>query len=433
MWDSQQDRVFLLTTSSLCFMDWFLLPPRWLYDWYATEDETGGRETGKIGSLEGDAERSVWWSIICVAQRFFLFLIVNSYLCCKVVDFIMSFHTRVKFFALQAKFFEPVWGKRYVTVLLIFFVFVSKGDRQREEWLYHSLTFPYFPHRNIPDNSLSQDRTDSYFTAPLSPAPASSPRSTMTANHKDSTLGRSQLKSPRVASGMIQPLTVPVQKLPAHCLPKRVTESRRSEAAKQLRANARTSRPRSIPIYKMVTVAVATEALKAVRTCAPSSMLTASTVYAKKRTIKTPCSEASTDSALSRETSAASISTPSILSHDAVELRAPASLIKPRPPSRAAMRQQVAANREDLTRRGSASGTATRGGFTSTTVSSKNFNRSMLLKSCSCRLKAMEVCRKCGAFCHDDCISAAQLCNSCVSVNWPTPHAICSYHSGLKN
>ncbi|CAH3110705.1 unnamed protein product [Pocillopora meandrina] len=282
----------------------------------------------------------------------------------------------------KAKFFEPVWGKR-----------------------------------NIPDNSLSQDRTDSYFTAPLSPAPASSPRSTMTANHKDSTLGRSQLKSPRVASGMIQPLTVPVQKLPAHCLPKRVTESRRSEAAKQLRANARTSRPRSIPIYKMVTVAVATEALKAVRTCAPSSMLTASTVYAKKRTIKTPCSEASTDSALSRETSAASISTPSILSHDAVELRAPASLIKPRPPSRAAMRQQVAANREDLTRRGSASGTATRGGFTSTTVSSKNFNRSMLLKSCSCRLKAMEVCRKCGAFCHDDCISAAQLCNSCVSVN----------------
>lgn len=232
---------------------------------------------------------------------------------------------------------------------------------------------------------------------------------------------------------MIQPLTVPVQKLPAHCLPKRVTESRRSEAAKQLRANARTSRPRSIPIYKMVTVAVATEALKAVRTCAPPSMLTASTVYAKKRTIKTPCSEASTDSALSRETSAASISTPSILSHDAVELRAPASLIKPRPPSRAAMRQQVAANREDLTRRGSASGTATRGGFTSTTVSAKNFNRSMLLKSCSCRLKAMEVCRKCGAFCHDDCISAAQLCNSCVSVNWPTPHAICSYHSGLKN
>lgn len=275
----------------------------------------------------------------------------------------------------KAKFFEPVWGKR---------------------------TLP-------DDSSLSQDPTDSYFTAPLSPAPASSPRSTMTGIHKDPALGRSQLKSPRMSSAMIQPLTVPVQKLPTHCLPKRVTESRRSEAAKQLRSNARTSRSRSIPIYKMVTVAHATEALKAVRTCAPPSMLTASTVYAKKRTIKTPCNEAST--------SAASISTPSILSHDAVELRAPASLIKPRPPSRAAMRQQVAANREELTRRRSASGTATKSGFTSSTVSAKNFNRSMLLKSCSCRLKAMEVCRKCGAFCHDDCISAAQLCNSCVSVN----------------
>lgn len=31
-------------------------------------------------------------------KGFFLFLIVNSYLCCKVVDFIMSFHARVKFF-----------------------------------------------------------------------------------------------------------------------------------------------------------------------------------------------------------------------------------------------------------------------------------------------------------------------------------------------
>lgn len=215
---------------------------------------------------------------------------------------------------------------------------------------------------------------------------------------------------------MIQPLTVPVQKLPSHCLPKRVTESRRSEAAKQLRANARPPRQRSIPIFRMVTVAVATEALKAVRTSAPPNMLTATTVYAKKRTIKTPCNEAGSDNSLSRESSATSISSASILSNDGVELRSPASLIKPRPPSRAAVRQQAAANRENLTRRGAVTGSASKSGFTST-VSTKSFNRSMLLKSCSCRLKAMEVCRKCGAFCHDDCISTAQLCNACVSVN----------------
>lgn len=212
---------------------------------------------------------------------------------------------------------------------------------------------------------------------------------------------------------MVQPLTVPLQKLPSHCLPKRVTESRRSEASKQVRASARLPRQRSIPIFRMVTVAVATEALKALRTNAPPNMLTATTAYAKKRTIKTPGS----DSSLSRESSATSISSASILSNDGVELRSPSSLIKPRPPSRAAMRQQAAANRENLTRRGAVTGGASKSGSTSTVVSAKNFNRSMLLKSCSCRLKAMEVCRKCGAFCHDDCISTAQLCNACVSVN----------------
>lgn len=270
------------------------------------------------------------------------------------------------------------------------------------------------------DDSSLQDLAHSYFTAPLAPAPNLSPRSTITAGHKDPNFGRPQYtpaKSPRITSAMIQPLTVPVQKLPSHCLPKRVTESRRSEAAKQLRANARPPRQRSIPIFRMVTVAVATEALKAVRTSAPPNMLTATTVYAKKRTIKTPCSEAGSDGSLSRESSATSISSASILSNDGVELRSPASLIKPRPPSRAAMRQQAAANRENLTRRGAVTGNASKSGFTSTVVSTKNFNRSMLLKSCSCRLKAMEVCRKCGAFCHDDCISTAQLCNACVSVN----------------
>lgn len=144
MWDSRQDRVFLLTTSSLCFMDWFLLPPRWLYDWYATEDETGGRETGKIGSLEGDAERSVWWSIICVAQRFFLFLIVNSYLCCKVVDFIMSFHTRVKFLLCRPSSSSPS-GEKGMLPCFWFFLCVCIERRPSKR----GMTVPLF---NFPLN-----------------------------------------------------------------------------------------------------------------------------------------------------------------------------------------------------------------------------------------------------------------------------------------
>ncbi|KAI5279160.1 Polycomb Group Protein Asxl3-Like [Manis pentadactyla] len=35
---------------------------------------------------------------------------------------------------------------------------------------------------------------------------------------------------------------------------------------------------------------------------------------------------------------------------------------------------------------------------------------------CSCRLKAMIVCRGCGAFCHDDCIGPSRLCVACLVV-----------------
>lgn len=33
--------------------------------------------------------------------------------------------------------------------------------------------------------------------------------------------------------------------------------------------------------------------------------------------------------------------------------------------------------------------------------------------SCVCNLKAMIMCKKCGAFCHDDCISPSRLCATC--------------------
>lgn len=35
---------------------------------------------------------------------------------------------------------------------------------------------------------------------------------------------------------------------------------------------------------------------------------------------------------------------------------------------------------------------------------------------CYCRLKAMIMCKGCGAFCHDDCIGPSKLCVSCLVV-----------------
>lgn len=34
----------------------------------------------------------------------------------------------------------------------------------------------------------------------------------------------------------------------------------------------------------------------------------------------------------------------------------------------------------------------------------------------NCSMNAMVICQKCGAFCHDDCISSSQLCGSCVMI-----------------
>lgn len=32
---------------------------------------------------------------------------------------------------------------------------------------------------------------------------------------------------------------------------------------------------------------------------------------------------------------------------------------------------------------------------------------------CSCSLKAMVICKKCGAFCHDDCVGPFKVCVNC--------------------
>ncbi|XP_057644738.1 putative Polycomb group protein ASXL3 [Chionomys nivalis] len=45
-----------------------------------------------------------------------------------------------------------------------------------------------------------------------------------------------------------------------------------------------------------------------------------------------------------------------------------------------------------------------------------NSNTDELELKCSCRLKAMIVCKGCGAFCHDDCIGPSKLCVACLVV-----------------
>ncbi|EDK96971.1 mCG142752, isoform CRA_b [Mus musculus] len=71
---------------------------------------------------------------------------------------------------------------------------------------------------------------------------------------------------------------------------------------------------------------------------------------------------------------------------------------------------------------GSGSNPATSTGLTgqNTQMPVQNFadnsNADELELKCSCRLKAMIVCKGCGAFCHDDCIGPSKLCVACLVV-----------------
>jgi hypothetical protein len=40
--------------------------------------------------------------------------------------------------------------------------------------------------------------------------------------------------------------------------------------------------------------------------------------------------------------------------------------------------------------------------------------KASLSTDCDCQLKAMVMCQRCGAFCHDDCIGPTQLCFTCI-------------------
>ncbi|KAG8212796.1 hypothetical protein J437_LFUL019767, partial [Ladona fulva] len=48
------------------------------------------------------------------------------------------------------------------------------------------------------------------------------------------------------------------------------------------------------------------------------------------------------------------------------------------------------------------------------TPSSSSPSASSTASDCACNLKAMIMCRKCGAFCHDDCIGPSRLCVTCL-------------------
>ena len=242
-------------------------------------------------------------------------------------------------------------------------------------------------------------------------------------NHCDTRKARnSSSKSLNALGSSTKGLTVPVKKLPGHQLnrstPKskqvKVTASRRSEAAKQLsRAYAQAQKLNPVVVIKLVTPAVASSAVSAVRTTAPTTMTSSKSLDTRKWPIRPPCGETDFDNT---STSLATLSRgasgpfgPTAQSTDFVP--SPARI--PRTISRSSMLQANRKNAQQVSSKSKPKLTSTPTATAS--VPLKNFSKSVLLRNCSCSLRAMLVCRSCGAFCHHDCISTAQLCSACVN------------------
>ena len=211
---------------------------------------------------------------------------------------------------------------------------------------------------------------------------------------------------------LVQPLTVPVNKLPPHqfsrnAKPKqvRVTAARRSEAAKRLsHAAARVKKAEPIVIVKVITPGLASDALSVVRTSVPEN-ISKNAVYSNRHSIREPCqSDGSKGAVLSKEALINRLL--NTVASDAVICVAPQSL-----PSRTSrLFQSRNTKPPSVLRVVSSAKTKT---LPKAVGSSRNF-KTTVTKVCSCRMRAMLACQRCGAFCHFDCINPAQLCSACV-------------------
>ena len=213
---------------------------------------------------------------------------------------------------------------------------------------------------------------------------------------------------------IIQPLTVPVAKLSPHqysrnSKPKqiRVTAARRSEAAKRLsHAAARAKKAEPIVIVKVITPALASDALSAVRTTVPEN-ISNNSVYTNKHSIREPCENGKTGTSRGAVLSKETVIDRLLKSKVDVNI----CYVVPRSlPSRTSCIAPVNNTKPPPVLRVVSSATTK---TIPKAILSRNF-KSSIGKTCSCRMRAMLACQRCGAFCHFDCISAAQLCSACV-------------------
>ncbi|XP_031553199.1 putative Polycomb group protein ASXL2 isoform X2 [Actinia tenebrosa] len=293
----------------------------------------------------------------------------------------------------KAKFFEPVWGQKSL----------SRLDNDMLP-LFPGLT----PESDNPLNVLQCWQPPSLVDRSLTNT------GLMQADNVTVTSKTEQLNN-----AFVPQLTVPVKKLEASVLTKAsktkhkqmcVGPLKRSEAAKSLTSKAKA---KISAVSIILSASEASNALSAIRNFEPPDMLPASKLLTRKKIIKIPIAEpSSTTKAKPKNTS----STPIVKRTEDINPDFTLNSLSVNPPTQVNSNASINFPKEPIFK--SSNDTVSRPlssllpSNANTITSSLN---SLMPKNCRCRMKAMKVCRMCGAFCHDDCITNTQLCATCVN------------------
>lgn len=237
-------------------------------------------------------------------------------------------------------------------------------------------------------------------------------RSLTNTGHTQADNVTASFKTDPLNNSLMPQLTVPVKKLEANVLSKaskakhkqmRVGPLQRSEAAKSLtnKAKAKIS-----AVSVVLSASEATNALSAIRTSEPPEMVPVTKLLTRKKNIKIPIAEqTSTSKAKAKNIS----STPVLKRTEEINPDFTLNSLSVNPPNQVSNNTTINFPKEPLFK---SSNDAVSRPLASLLPSNLN---SLMPKNCRCRMKAMKVCRMCGAFCHDDCITNTQLCATCVN------------------
>lgn len=221
------------------------------------------------------------------------------------------------------------------------------------------------------------------------------------------------LRPEKLNSTFLPQLTVPIKKLQGKSdlnKQKRVSSLQRSEAAKSLSSKAKAK----ISAVSMVLhAAEVSKALTALRTSEPEDILPVVKLLTKKKDLKIPVNVKPSKSNVKSKHK----NNPTTPISKRIEDINPALTLNSLgvPVSQQASNAMVNFPKDPLFLSKSDSSSRPLSSLLPSNAKTVSGLTALIPKNCGCQLKAMKVCRMCGAFCHDDCITAAQLCTMCVN------------------